>query len=67
MCLADPTGEAFNGFFVAGAGADTRLVVDGADIDNRGVVRTGVVARDGVNVIVKNSRIRTREGVLPDD
>ncbi|WP_327699733.1 hypothetical protein [Streptomyces sp. NBC_00459] len=55
------------GAAVTGSGAGTRLVVDGADIDNRGVLRTGVIARDGANVIVKNSRIRTREGVLPDD
>lgn len=41
--------------------------MDGADIDNRGAVRTGVIARDGASVIVKNSRIHTREGVLPDD
>ncbi|MFC7260610.1 hypothetical protein [Streptomyces lutosisoli] len=55
------------GAAVTGAGAGTRLVVDGADIDNRGAVRTGVIARDGASVIVKNSRIHTREGVLPDD
>ncbi|WP_371664549.1 hypothetical protein [Streptomyces sp. NBC_00280] len=55
------------GAAVTGSGAGTRLVVDGADIDNRGVVRTGVIARDGANVIVKNSRISTREGGLPDD
>ncbi|MFJ3667185.1 hypothetical protein ACIPSE_12075 [Streptomyces sp. NPDC090106] len=91
------TGEAFNGFFVAGgasyrlaspkvrfdgngrldfacdgaaltgSGAGTRLVVEDADVDNRGSVRTGVIAHDGADVIVKNSRIRTREGVLPDD
>lgn len=45
----------------------TRLVVDGAEIDNRGAVRTGVIARGGANVIVKNSRIHTHEGVLPAD
>ncbi|MGW2521876.1 hypothetical protein ACWC09_33655 [Streptomyces sp. NPDC001617] len=55
------------GAAVTGAGTGTRLVVDGADIDNRGVVRTGVIARDGANVIVKNSGIRTRDGVLPGD
>lgn len=55
------------GAAVTGAGNGTRLVVDGADIDNRGVVRTGVIARDGANVIVKNSRIHTRDGVLPAD
>ncbi|MFG2967610.1 hypothetical protein ACGFZS_30500 [Streptomyces sp. NPDC048288] len=55
------------GSAVTGAGDGTRLVVDGADIDNRGAVRTGVIARDGANVIVRNSRIHTREGVLPAD
>ncbi|MEV7392298.1 hypothetical protein [Streptomyces sp. NPDC091215] len=55
------------GSAVTGAGDGTRLVVDGAEIDNRGAVRTGVIARDGANVIVKNSRIHTREGVLPAD
>jgi hypothetical protein len=45
----------------------TTLVVDGADIDNEGAVRTAVIADGGSNVIVKNSRIRTRNGTLPDD
>ncbi|MEU4236271.1 hypothetical protein [Actinoplanes sp. NPDC026619] len=42
-----------------------RLTVDGADIDNRGAVRTGVVADGGSTVVVKNSRIHTADGVLP--
>ncbi len=42
-------------------------VIDGANIDNRGVARTGVVADGGANVIVKNSHIQTRNGVMPAD
>jgi hypothetical protein len=45
----------------------TTLIVDGADIFNRGVVRTGVVAQGGSNVIVKNSHIQTMNGVIPAD
>lgn len=41
------------------------LVVDGARIDNTGVVRTAVVADGGASVVVKNSRIRTRDGEPP--
>ncbi|MHB9864183.1 hypothetical protein [Streptomyces sp. YIM S03343] len=55
------------GAAVTGSGDGTRLVVNRADIDSRGVVRSGLIARDGANVIVKNSRIRAHEGVLPDD
>ncbi|MGI5454647.1 hypothetical protein ACQEWB_16010 [Streptomyces sp. CA-249302] len=55
------------GAAVTGAGEGTRLVVDGARIDTRGVVRSALIARDGANVVVKNSRIRARNGVLPDD
>jgi len=53
------------GAAVVATGADTRLVVDGAKISNQGSVRTGVVADGGSNVIVKNSRIHTGDGVLP--
>lgn len=55
------------GAAIVAAGADTRLVVDGADISNIGVVRTGVVADGGSNVIIKNSTIKTMDGVLPED
>ncbi|HWC82400.1 MAG TPA: hypothetical protein VG756_20820 [Pseudonocardiaceae bacterium] len=55
------------GAAIVGDGANTTLVVDGATIDNIGAVRTGVIANDGANVIVKNSRIATRNGVLPAD
>jgi hypothetical protein len=48
-------------------GTNTRLVVDGANINNHGVVRTAVIANGGSNVIVKNSTIKTMDGVLPED
>jgi hypothetical protein len=53
------------GAAIVGTGTGTRLVVDGADISNTGAVRTGVVADGGSNVVVKNSRIRVRNGALP--
>ncbi|MEV6343885.1 hypothetical protein [Actinoplanes sp. NPDC051851] len=52
---------------VVATGADSRLVVDGAKIDNTGAVRTGIEATDGANLIVKNSRIATHDGTLPAD
>ncbi|MFJ3670832.1 hypothetical protein ACIPSE_30670 [Streptomyces sp. NPDC090106] len=55
------------GAAVVGDGAATRLVLDGARIDTKGVVRTTVIANDGANVIVKNSRLSARNGVLPAD
>lgn len=55
------------GAAVVGSGAATRLVLDGARISNKGVVRTGVIAEDGANVLVKNSRIATADGTLPAD
>lgn len=55
------------GASLVGTGASTRFVIDGARIDNTGVVRSGVIADDGANVIVKNSVIATHDGVLPAD
>lgn len=55
------------GAAVVGDGAGTKLVLDGARITTRGVVRTGVVSDDGANVVVKNSVIRARNGQLPAD
>ncbi|WP_406438110.1 hypothetical protein OHB14_55710 [Streptomyces sp. NBC_01613] len=55
------------GAAVVGDGSATKLVVDGARISNKGVVRTGVISNDGANVIVKNSLVRCRNGVLPSD
>lgn len=53
------------GAAIVGTGTKTRLVLDGANISNTGAVRTGVVANNGANVIVKNSTIQTLDGVLP--
>lgn len=53
------------GSAIVGTGAGTVLVIDRADIDNRGVVRAAVIADGGAAVVVKNSTIRTRDGVLP--
>lgn len=53
------------GASLVGNGTGTRFVVDGARIDNTGVVRSGVIANNGANVIVKNSVIATHDGELP--
>jgi hypothetical protein len=55
------------GASIVGTGTGTRLVVNRANINNAGAVRTGVVADKGANVIVKNSRIAVHDGVLPSD
>ena len=55
------------GAAVTATGTGTRLVVDGAQISNKGAVRTGVISDNGATVVVKNSTISTRNGVLPDD
>ncbi len=52
---------------VVATGSSTRLTLDNAEIINRGVVRTGVIATGGSNVVVKNSYIQTYDGVLPAD
>jgi len=55
------------GAAVMGTGSDTTLILDNVNIVTHGVVRTGVIAGDGSNVIVKNSTISTTEGTLPSD
>ncbi|WP_234358446.1 hypothetical protein [Streptomyces sp. NRRL B-24085] len=55
------------GAAVVGDGSATKLVVDGARISTKGVVRTGVISNDGATVVVKNSSIRCRNGELPAD
>ena len=55
------------GAAVVGDGSATKLVLDGARIATKGVVRTAVIANDGANVLVKDSWLRTRNGVLPAD
>jgi hypothetical protein len=54
-----------DGAAIVGNGPATRLVVNHARIDNTGTVRTGIVADNGANVIVKDSTIRTSDGPLP--
>jgi hypothetical protein len=48
-------------------GTAARLVLDGAMISNQGAVRTAVVADNGATVVVKNSTLQVRNGVLPSD
>ncbi|WP_316767128.1 hypothetical protein [Streptomyces sasae] len=55
------------GAAVVGDGSSTKLVVDGARVSNKGVVRTTVIADNGANVLVKDSFLRARNGVLPSD
>jgi hypothetical protein len=55
------------GAAVVANGTGTKLVVDRSNIVNQGVVRAGIVAEGGANVVVKNSYIETKNGVLPSD
>jgi len=70
--IIDFTGNGGNDFAGYGAaimstGEETTLVVDGAKINTHGAVRTAVVAGGGSNLIIKNSDILTKNGVLPAD
>jgi len=65
-------GDGLNDFIGDGAaivagGKGTKLVLDNVTINNEGVVRAGVIAKDGSKVIVKNSNIDCKNGVLPPD
>ncbi len=65
-------GDGLNDFIGDGAGIvaggkDTRLVLDHVNIENHGVVRAGLIVKDGSKVVVKNSNIHIRGGVLPPD
>jgi hypothetical protein len=67
----DFTGNGGNDFAGYGAaimsdGEGTTLVVDGADISTQGAVRTAFVAHNTSNLIVKNSTVASKDGVLPD-
>jgi len=53
------------GAAIMATGSDTRVVVDKSKVQNKGIVRTGVIADGGSNVIVKNSIIKTRDGEKP--
>jgi hypothetical protein len=66
----DLTGNGRSDFVGYGAaivanGTGSRLIVNHANISNKGVVRTGIVADNGANVVVKNSSITTLDGTLP--
>ena len=67
--LSGAGGDDFAGFGagVLASGKDTTLVLDGARIRAQGVIRTAVAADHGSRLIVKNSSIETRDGVLPAD
>ncbi|MFT4084934.1 MAG: Ig-like domain-containing protein [Nocardioides sp.] len=73
--LTDPTisltGNGRSDFVGDGAAImgtnDANLTVDGADVDDTGVVRTGVISDNGANVVVKNSTIKAAGGTLPSD
>jgi len=65
-------GDGLNDFIGYGAGIvaggkGTKLVLDNVTINNKGVVRAGVIVKDGSKVIVKNSNIQALDGVLPPD
>ena len=47
--------------------AGTRVVADGAVISNQGAVRTAAVCDNGATLVVKNSSLSVRNGVLPAD
>ncbi|MFT4265041.1 MAG: Ig-like domain-containing protein [Nocardioides sp.] len=74
--ITDPT-IAFDGngrldFAGIGAGiraanSGTSVRVEGADIDNTGAVRSGVVVTDGATGVIKDSTIVTHDGTLPSD
>ncbi|MFT4083838.1 MAG: Ig-like domain-containing protein [Nocardioides sp.] len=52
---------------IRAANSGTSVRVDGANIDNTGAVRSGIVFTDGATGVVKNSTISTADGTLPDD
>jgi hypothetical protein len=56
-----------HGTAVVASGKGTRLVLDNVTINTQGVSRSGVIAKDQSNVIVKNSSIQVKNGVLPPD
>jgi len=58
---------AAQGTAVVASGKGTRLTLDNATINTQGVVRSAVIAKDQSNVIVKNSNINVKDGVLPPD
>ncbi len=67
--IAGNGGNDFAGYGAAlmSTGKGTTLVVDRARVRTHGAIRTAVIADGGSNLIVKNSDIAAREGVLPAD
>jgi hypothetical protein len=68
----DFVGDGRSDFVAAGtaivaAGKGTKLVLENVDIRTRGIVRSGVIAKEESNVIVKNSKIDVKNGLLPPD
>jgi hypothetical protein len=66
------TGNGGNDFAGYGAaimssGKDTTLIVDGANISTQGAVRTVALADKGSNLIIKNSTLAAKNGILPAD
>jgi hypothetical protein len=53
------------GSAIVADGKGTKLIMDNVTINTQGVVRAGIIAKGGSEVIVKNSSIETRNGVLP--
>lgn len=56
---------AAQGTAIVASGKGTRLVLDNVTINTQGIVRSGVIATGGSNLIVKNSNIQVKNGVLP--
>jgi hypothetical protein len=53
------------GSAIVADGKGTKLFMDNVTIKTQGVVRAGIIAKGGSEVVVKNSSIETRNGVLP--
>jgi len=56
---------AAQGAAVVSENEGTRLVLENADIETQGIVRSAVIAKSGSDMIVKDSMITARGGVLP--
>lgn len=55
------------GAAIAANGEDTVLIVDGANVDTNGAVRTTAVVNNGATLVVKNSTLIAEDGQLPAD
>lgn len=62
-------GNDFAGFGAAimATGENTRLIIEDTSVTTEGVVRSTLIPANGASVIVKNSTLEAREGVLPGD